>query len=464
MKFDKHRKMLKRQHVAYLDFEATLKKCPKPSEESKNVLIAKHVPNSACILLDNATHPSKSRLWCEVSDDISLHIIEELSMMQEDMVKDININEKMCMTEANVLDFQNAACCYLCEEEFVKTKRKKRGGGWVERLDKNRDHVHATGLYRGAACTKCNLDHHPDKYLTVIAHNLRGYDGHFFIREAFRIAKELNITNISAIPNSNEKFMSFTIGRLKFIDSFQFMGSSLEKLVENLFDKEDKYKHFHHMKREFPNHLDLLCRKGIYPYTWFDDTKKFKYKGLPPIEDFYSDLKQEKPSEEDYQHALNVYYTLNCEVFQDYHITYLKTDVLLLADVFTRFRETCLESYQLDPANYISAPGLAWDAMLKMTGIELDLISDLELFSFFEDMKRGGLCFVGSKRHAKANNKYLADFDSSKPSTYIMCWDANNLHGWSMMQALPCRNIKFYKEFSLEDILDTADDAPTGYA
>jgi hypothetical protein len=105
MKFDKHRKMLKRQHVAYLDFEATLKKCPKPTEESKNALIAKHVPNSACILLDNATHPSKSRLWCEVSDDISLHIIEELSMMQEDMVKDININEKMCMTEANVLDF-----------------------------------------------------------------------------------------------------------------------------------------------------------------------------------------------------------------------------------------------------------------------------------------------------------------------------------------------------------------------
>ena len=91
--------------------------------------------------------------------------------------------------------------------------------------------------------------------------------------------------------------------------------------------------------------------------------------------------------------------------------------MLLPADVFGKFREKCLEQYGLDPANYLSAPGLAWDAMLKMTGIKLDLISDPELFNFFEDMKRGGLCFVGSKRHTKADNKYIEGYDQTSQTT-----------------------------------------------
>jgi hypothetical protein len=141
----------------------------------------------------------------------------------------------------------------------------------------------------------------------------------------------------------------------------------------------------------------------------------------------------------------------------------LKTDVLLLADVFTRFRKTCLEYYELDPTNYMSAPGLAWDAMLKMTKVELDLISDPKMFNMMDRMKRGGLCFVGSMRHVKANNKYLEDYDPSKPSTYIMYWDANNLYGWAMIQPLPYAGLEFDTKTTLEQILDTADDHEYGY-
>ena len=134
-----------------------------------------------------------------------------------------------------------------------------------------------------------------------------------------------------------------------------------------------------------------------------------------------------------------------------------------LCCVFTRFRETCLDYYELDPANYLSAPGLAWDAMLKMTKVELDLISDPEMFNMMDRMKRGGLCFVGSMRHVKANNKYLEDFDPSKPSTYIMYWDANNLYGWAMIQPLPYSGLEFDTKTTLEQILDTADDHNYGY-
>ena len=143
---------------------------------------------------------------------------------------------------------------------------------------------------------------------------------------------------------------------------------------------------------------------------------------------------------------------------------YLKCDVLLLADVFENFRKTCIAYYDgLDPANYISAPSLAWDALLKKTEVELDLISDEKILDIIERQKKGGLCFVGSKRHVKANNKYLPDFDVSKPSNYIMYWDANNLYGWAMSQKLPFKDLKFDTEVTIEEILKTGDESDIGY-
>jgi hypothetical protein len=144
-------------------------------------------------------------------------------------------------------------------------------------------------------------------------------------------------------------------------------------------------------------------------------------------------------------------------------MTYLKSDVLLLADVFEKFRKVCMSYYKLDPANYLSAPSLAWDAMLLITEIELDLIYDLKILNIIERMKRGGLCFVGSKRHVKANNKYIDDFDPKKPSDYLMYWDANNLYGWAMSQSLPYKDLEFEEHKKLEKVLETADDAEIGY-
>ena len=112
--------------------------------------------------------------------------------------------------------------------------------------------------------------------------------------------------------------------------------------------------------------MDLLCRKGFYPYEWVDSEAKLTHDGLPSRDKFYSKLSQSCISDDDYQHAQNVYKTLKCNSFLDYHLTYLKCDVLLLADVFENFRKTCQSYYGLDPANYISAPGLAWDAMLLL--------------------------------------------------------------------------------------------------
>ena len=107
--------------------------------------------------------------------------------------------------------------------------------------------------------------------------------------------------------------MSFNIGNLKFIDSLQFMASSLGTLVENLYESDNKYKNFDHMKTEYNNEMELLCRKGFYPYEWFDNVDKFNHVGLPSVNNFHSMLTQETLSEEDYKHAEHVYNKLNCK-------------------------------------------------------------------------------------------------------------------------------------------------------
>ena len=126
----------------------------------------------------------------------------------------------------------------------------------------------------------------------------------------------------------------------------------------------------------------------------------------------------------------------------DYHDPYLKTNVLLLADVFEKFINTCLDYYGLDPCHYFSSPGLSCDAMLKMTGLKLDFISDIDMHLFIEKGMRGGISYI-AKRHSKAANKNMECYESSKKSKYIIYLDANNLYGWAMSQYLPYTGFKW---------------------
>ena len=120
----------------------------------------------------------------------------------------------------------------------------------------------------------------------------------------------------------------------------------------------------------------------------------------------------------------------------NYHDLYWKTDVLLLADVFEKFINTCLIYYGLDHCHYFSSPGLSWDAMLKMTDIELELISDIAMHLFVEKEMRGGISYI-DKRHSKANIKYMKSYYVHEPGKFIMYLDANNLYRWAMSQYLP---------------------------
>src|SRR5271163_369249 len=355
-----------------------------------------------------------------------------------------------------------------------------------------------TGLFRGVACNKCNLKLKLSRKIPVIFHNLRGYDSHLLLEKLGKFKKPINI-----IPNNMEKYMMFSVGseikyfdkkigvektsvihRLTFIDSLQFMPSSLSSLVDNL--KSSGLDKFKYLNQEFKSDLEILTRKGIYPYNFLDDWTKFdveckdlkiedfkndltdekNWKSSSDIfssvksffEDFKNDLTDENISEEDFQFFSNTYQQLNIKTLGEYHDLYLKTDVLLLADVFENFRKMCKDYYGLDCCNNISAPGLAWQALLKMTGQSLELISDIDQYLFIEKGLRGGISVI-THRHSVANNKYLESFDKDKESKYINLLDMNNLYGKSMNEYLPVGGFNWTnpKDFRSEDVREDSD-------
>ena len=153
-----------------------------------------------------------------------------------------------------------------------------------------------------------------------------------------------------------------------------------------------------------------MREKGVYPYDYMDSFNRFHETSLPKREDFYSQLYDENISEEQYKHAQKVWDAFEIKNLGEYHDLYLKSDVLLLADVFENFRKTCLNHYGLDPAHYMSSPGLSWDAMLKKTGIWLELITDIDMQFFIEKGMRGGISYI-AHRYGKANDKYMKDYN-----------------------------------------------------
>ena len=146
----------------------------------------------------------------------------------------------------------------------------------------------------------------------------------------------------------------------------------------------------------------------------------------------------------------------------DYHDHYLKNDVLLLADVFEKFINTSLKFYGLDPCHYFSSLGLSWDAMLKMAGVKLEKISDIDKYLFIEKGLKGGISYI-SKRHGKANYKYINDYDSKKPTTFITYLDRNNLYGWVICEYLPHGGFKRLKNVDEFDVTSIRGKGPIGY-
>lgn len=361
IKFRSVHKQLQVPFVIYADFECFTEKIQHDQEQTTNTYnYQRHVPSSFCYLVvcANDEYNKGPVLYSEKSKAVVDSFFDCL-MEEECRIKTILATQKpMNLTEEQEKAFFRETFCHICEESYVDFSNKVR------------DHDHLTGQYRGSAHKSCNLKFRWGKNnplnkfgfrIPVILHNLRGYNSHLLMR-AFGKYKN---RRMSCIATNSEKFVTFSTGALSFVDSFQFLPSSLGKLVDNLAnDNQDNFKLLSKVFTK-DSEKSLLLRKGVFPYDYFDNILKLDEPNLPTQSCFFSELNQESCSDEDYKHAQTVWSVFKCKTFKDYHDIYLQTDVLQLADVFENFRKMSLKTYRLDPAHYFTSPGLAWDAMLR---------------------------------------------------------------------------------------------------
>ena len=440
----------------YADFESLVKPldtCKPNPNKSYTLKYQKHKPVSFVYYIksfNESVYKSKLRSYVKENEEDPDTIDVFINWLEEDVkiISELG-NEPMKITSEEQEQFNQASKCWIC-------------GKLLNLQDRVRDHCHFTGRYRGAACNICNLKYRKPNNISVFFHNLTGYDSHLFI-------KKLNTTMgaIDCIPNNEENYISFSktikTGEYKnkkgetkdkyfkiiFKDSLKFMASSLEALVNNLPEGA-----LNNLNKYFTSkQVKLLKQKGFFPYDYMDSIEKLKDPTPPPQKAFYSKLTGKGINNYNYNHVLNVWKTWNMKTFKEYLELYNITDVLLLADVFENFRDICLKNYGLDPVYYYTAPGLAWDAMLKMTKINLELLSDVDKLLMIEKGIRGGISII-SNRYGKANNKYMKDYNKKEASKYLMYVDANNLYGAAMSEKLPVHSFKWMTNKEIENIFN----------
>lgn len=462
IRFKEYEKKIPVPFVFYADVESLLKSptinfCT--GAETKTTAYQEHEIYSIGFYLKCSFDESKSFYEFQRGHDCVNWFVKRLRTIVYDIIAPILRHiVPIIISDEEENEFETAVLCHICEKRIGQSEIKVR------------DHCHLTGKYRGAAHQSCNIAYVVNTHVPVVFHNLSGYDSHFIIRE---ISTQFS-GDISIIPINDQKYISFTKTiseravnyrqhiKLRFIDSFRFMADSLDKLVSYLPSEKKLILRNDSIFKSFSNEkLELLERKGVFPYDYVDSWEKLNETRLPTREQFYSKLNESEISQRDYDFAHRIWNEFDIKTLGEYSDQYLKTDILLLADVFENFRETCMSIYKLDPAHFYTSPGYSWSAMLKYTKVQIELFTDIDMLLFIERGIRGGISQC-SGRHFRANNKYMDDFDPLKPSSYLMYVDENNLYGASMAQTLPLNGFK-WSDDNIDQIKSTADDSPTGY-
>lgn len=460
IKFTNYSKQMRVPFIIYADVESILKK-PEDNfcKSDSTVAYQQHEVYSigyyfkCCFDESNSYYKSNRGMSCVD------WFMSELYRIATDVENIIDNKMPMNLSNEEELSFRTADRCHICGKKYTENDAGVR------------DHCHLTGKYRGSAHSSCNLQYKVPRFIPVVFHNLSNYDAHFLIE---KLASTFS-GDISVIPLNDQVYISFTktvkssktkdytqFIKYRFIDSYRFMSSSLDYLSSLL--PSDKKNNLH---AEFVNldneQTELVERKGVLCYDYIDSWQKLDETALPAKHEFYSKLNESHITDEEYDFALKIWQKFNIKTIGMYSDLYLKTDILLLADVFENFRETCYSIYELDPAHYYTTPGLSFDSMLKYTKVEIELFTDVDMLLFIERGIRGGIVSC-VKRYAKANNQFLPNFDADMEKKFLIFLDCNNLYGSSMMQHLPISDFQWCnEEFTSEKILNISDDAATAY-
>lgn len=438
LKFKNFKALLRLGYVIYADFECLTTRITDDNKRGTRAY-QKHVAHSCaynvvCSYNDALSHYNSYR-----GPDPASWFINQLRKESLEIKKALEVAKQnvswLPLTLTQKLNHNAKLCCDACLESFTPENYKVF------------HHDHYTRQYLGALCNTCNLQIQIPNYISVFFHNLSRYDSHLLIRALnfdkgpIRVIASTSETYIAIIKDMGDGIF------FRFLDSFKFMNRSLDELASNLCSEQMKQ-----VKKYFPNPEQFLLarRKGQFPYDFLCDWAKLDEVELPPISEFYSKLKEESISQSEYEHAQRVWDSFNIQTMGEYSDLYMKIDILLLSDIFESFRDLTIKNYGLDAASFFSAPGLSFSAAQKITGIRLELLSQIDMVLFFEAGVRGGLTSA-NLRYFEANNRYMNSFDQNKPISYLMYLDANNLYGWASNQALPTGGFAWMSEEEMHE-------------
>jgi len=381
------------------------------------------------------------------------------------------------MTEEDEQKFNNTNICWMCDRPFGLSSTESACENQIKSNEsKVRDHDHFNGEYRGAAHDKCNINCKKPRRIPIIFHNGSNYDNHLFIKALAEYGKN---KKINIIGKTTEEYLSVRYGCLNFIDSLRFFDMSLDSVGNSLQDEDFKIFKKYFMEKFVSNYSAeewKLCRsKGIFPYDFIDSFDKFNQTHLPPKDDFYSVLYNSNIKDDEHTRAQKMWNLLKCKDLGEYNDKYLLMDVYILADCFESF----ISKFKLNPCNYVSAPSLSWDVLLSKSKIELDLLTDLEMFLMIKNNIRGGISSIMGKRKVEAHNyktleakinnlktrngkpildpneiKEFEDFltKSLNDPDWLLYLDASALYSGIMTQYMPYKNFKWeYQTQEFED-------------
>ena len=454
--------------VIYFDLESIIQPLAGCQNANQSTSVTEiHKPSGFCIVGIEHGNPDPVFIQLERSENCMEKFVEALQKIAQEIHEKKQNNRYFRDTVPERP--QAAQLCWICEGQFGIDRDLED--------DKVVDHCHYSGKFLGFAHPECNLKRKTVNFIPVMAHNLSNYDLHHV---CLYIHKFKPGCKTEVIPSTDEKYITLTVGvpvrtyqdkngitktifeYLRFIDSYRFMASSLEKLAG--FLPQEKFKILDRCFSDYSaEDRSLIHQKGYYPYYYFDNFDKFLETKLPPRDQWKDSLRNGAimVTQEEWKHADNVFQTFGCLNLGDYHDLYLKTDTLLLACVFEEFRSLCYKTYGLDSAHYFICSHLSGDAFLKHCKVDIELLTDREHLEMVENMIRGGVASVFDKKFFKANNRYVAEHNYN---TYGVLLDANNLYGGVMEKfPLPINSFETVQEYNLERILATTNDSEYGF-
>lgn len=463
LKFHYYKSLCASEHVIYFDIESMLVPASHLHHENPSTMkrVAEHVAMAVAAKRVCVNSALNSKLFYHVGIDCIQEflgwLLEQKHVVEES--RDIHYKPLIITVE----DERRVRATKRCD--FCLSKFPLDGSG------KYRDHCHLRGgRVRAVLCNVCNLNRSDySKQIQILSHNGTNYDHKFILRGIARFINKNSLQNMrfKVLPKNEEKHSIIFFGPFTFIDSYQFLSESLDSLVSSKRHDDNLARHFPEIA-EFvsydPSKLQLLTRKGKFPFEYVDSMEKLQERQLPRLEAFYDTLKQKDISQEDYQHCHRVFEAFECRNLEDYMLIYLQSDVLLLSSVFEAYRKLSMQKLSMDPVKFFSASHFTFQCMLRYTGVEIEIMQDMEMVNMIKQSIRGGLSLT-SKRYLEANEPRMKQYDASKPRVEIAYLDCCNLYGYALKQCLPHKDFRWLtrEEIALMDVRGVEDDAETGY-